>query len=190
MLRHATALLLPLTLAACAGSQAGPDPVPSASPTQTTTRIDTEVGQVAFVATGERFDTSTEIDAPVDRVWAVLPAVYQELGVEYTTIESSSHRIGNSALLVRRQLGRTPLQRLLDCGTGQLGPNAASYQVAMSVFTQLAPAVGGGTTAVTNVEASARPVSLSGNPVTCGSTRLLEKQIATLVHVKLKTDAK
>jgi hypothetical protein len=121
------------------------------------------------------------IAAPLDTAWSVMVAVYNELGIEPTTLLHDTYTIGNRALKVRRSIGGTPLSRYIDCGSGTgVGPNADYWNVDMTVITQLAPAGEGRTHVQTVVEASARPVSLGSNPVVCSTTSQLEKRIARL----------
>jgi hypothetical protein len=80
------------------------------------------------------------------------------------------------------------LVRLIDCGTTQGGPSADSYDIRLSVLTQVSPAEGGGggSTIVTTVDAMGRPVAFSGEYVRCTSTGSLETRIADAIQAQLR----
>src|SRR5690606_40865365 len=62
--------------------------------------------------------------------------IYESLGIPITRVDATSHIIGNEGLKVRRRLGDAPLTRYLDCGSGQGGPNADTYEVHLAVLTE------------------------------------------------------
>ncbi|MGH7712462.1 MAG: hypothetical protein ACREOG_14325 [Gemmatimonadaceae bacterium] len=130
---------------------------------------------------------SGELPFPVERVWAILPSVYDSLGVPATDVNASTRIVGNSGLKVRRRLGALPLSRILDCGTTQGGPSAETYEIVMTIRTRLQPAGASATTLATEIEASGRPVSFAGNDVRCMSKTTLEKRIFETVKQRLST---
>lgn len=121
-------------------------------------------------------------DAPVDQVWAVLPQIYEELGVPLAVHDPIGKRIGNSSFRVRR-VGGTKLSRYLRCGgSGPTAtPNADRYQVTMSLTTRINDADEGGTGIMTVVGATARPRDVGGSSVNCASTGRLEERISEMV---------
>ena len=121
-----------------------------------------------------------ELTAPVDALWKVLPAVYDSLGIEITRRDPASHTLGNDGLRLRRRLGKVPLQRYLDCGSSQGGPNAESYDVHLTVRTRLQPGAAGHSRLSTTVQAQARPINFAGDWVRCTSKNQLEQRIAEL----------
>lgn len=121
-------------------------------------------------------------DAPVDQVWAVLPQIYEELGVPLAMHDAVGKRIGNSSFRARR-IGGKRLSQYLRCGgSGPTAtPNADRYQVTMSLTTRLSDASEGGTAISTVVGATARPRDVGGSVVNCASTGRLEEQISEMV---------
>ena len=181
-MRHAFTLLSVL-LAACASQRAQS---PDSGTTQRTVRVVGTEGTLSMATVATPNSAVAALDAPPDRVWALLPAVYQELGLDFTTLDPSRRLIGNDGLVVRRKLKDVPLTRYLNCGGGQEGPNAARYDVTMSIFTRLSPTSEGGTSVATMVGALARSPLFTNSVVNCSSTRRLEDRIATLLRVKLE----
>ena len=126
------------------------------------------------------------VTSSVDRVWAVLPAVYDSLQIPVTDRDEGEHRIGNQGLRARGRLGGVPLTRYFNCGNSQGGPNAETYQLHISVLTW-AKAQGPGTTAMaTTLQATARPVTLSGEAVQCASSGALENRILAMVRERAR----
>lgn len=169
-------------LAACASSHA---------PAATTSTTDERV-RMGGTQTGLRLSSSTVARAdtlwmPIDRVWKALPAVFAVLEVPIERFDAETNTIGNSSLKLYRRLGKVPLTRYLDCGSTQIGPNADSYEVALTVLTKLSrpPADTSNTTVVTTVEALARPIQFRGDYVRCTSKGALEARLAEVLKVQL-----
>jgi hypothetical protein len=125
------------------------------------------------------------VPASIDRIWAVLPAVYDSLQIPVTDRDETEHRIGNQGLRVRGRLGGVPLTRYFNCGSSQGGPNAETYQLHISVLT-FARAQGPATAMATTLQATARPVTLSGEAVQCSSTGALENRIVAMVRERAR----
>lgn len=170
-------------LSACASSK-GPS---VASMPDQTLRIPTSnaSGGSTIVIAQTESPSQRTVAAPVARIWNVLPAVYETLGLPITDRNPEGNRMGTTSFKVRRRLGNVPLSRYIDCGSTQGSPSADSYEVLLTVLTQLTPS--GDTTAVsTTVDALARPVFVSGEYINCGSTRALEKRFFELLNVELR----
>lgn len=126
--------------------------------------------------------TTARISATPDKVWAVLPTVYQGLGITVGTSLPDYMTIGNSKLELNRTLGGQPLSNFVSCGYAPTGaPLADSYRVNMAVVTTVAPAAGGGAQLETRVQASATNRAVSGASVNCATTGRLEGLIAERV---------
>ena len=125
------------------------------------------------------------INAAVNDVWKVLPAAFDSVGVPVTHIDPASRSIGNEGFKVRQRLGKLPLSRSIDCGQTQIGPNADSYDVYVTLIVQAIP-VGAGTRLVTTFEASARPVTFSQAYSRCSSRGSLEGRLIDAVTAQLK----
>ena len=181
-----TTVALPLLLAATLGGCA-----PSRRPSTVTSTETVRVGGVGAQA-GTTLTTVSAADpgtarllAPVERVWAVMPAVYDSAGIPVARLEQARHLIGNEGFKLRRRLGNVPLTRYLDCGRAQGGPSAETYEVNLAVLTELLSDGEGRTTAATVVRASARPVSFAGEFSPCKSTGALETRIGELIREML-----
>ncbi len=120
-----------------------------------------------------------------DAVWRILPSVYDSVGIPVTTIDQARKSIGNPGYKTRARLGKVTLSRLLDCGNTQIGPNADSYDVFLSVMTTVTPEGATGATLATIVDAQARPVIVSQAYSRCSSKGAIEIRIADIVSKRL-----
>lgn len=127
----------------------------------------------------------TRLSAPIARVWAVLPSVYDSLSIPLTDLDANKHLIGNSGMKAYKTLGKTSLTQYLDCGKTQGFASAETYEIQLSVLTQAAPD-GDGSTIATLVEAAGRPLAFSGGYTRCTSTGALENRLADLLRVRLQ----
>ena len=169
-------------LAACASSSRSPG---ASAPVTQTVRVMGAGGGSVNLAPASTANAVT-IAHPVDDVWRVLPSVYDSLAIPVTTRDAASRTIGNEGTRLRRQLGRTPLSRYIDCGNSQIGANADSYDVHLSVVTRLVPADGGATAVTTTLEAMARPANFPGDFARCHSRNELEQRITDAVRARLR----
>lgn len=169
-------------LSACAPLQTPSTPAPESE----RVRIGgaTQSGLRVTSTTTSRIDT---LWASLDRVWRVLPAVYATLEIPIERFDSEANEIGNSSLKLYRRLGKFPLTRYIDCGTTQIGPNADSYEVMLTVLTkvQRSRADSANTTVATSVEAMARPIQFRGDYVRCTSKGALESRLLEVLNVHL-----
>jgi hypothetical protein len=122
---------------------------------------------------------------PIAQVWRILPAAYDSLGLAVATEDPAAHLIANGDMKVRRQLGGVPLSRYIDCGRTQIGASADSYQIVLTVKTQLRSDDAGATTVMTLVEAMGKPVTFAQDYSRCNSTGKLESQVADVIKAKL-----
>jgi hypothetical protein len=122
---------------------------------------------------------------PVDQVWRALPAAYDSIKVPLNTLDAKTRTIGNDGFKIRQQLGRTPLSSYIDCGRTQIGPNADSYEVVLTVLTQVQPADNGTSKITTTFESSARPIAYSQEYSKCSSKGVLEAKIMDVVKGRL-----
>ena len=174
-------ILSTVALAACAtsGSTSGSN-IAEGAPVAPSTRIVGIQSSVDIRTDPTLSRGLVVVDAPFDRVFQSLAAAYDSVGIPVTISSPAQGLIGNDGYKVRRRLKDAPLTRFLDCGSTQGGPSAETYEVLMVVRTQL-QRKDNGVTATTLLDASARPVSLSGNWVKCGSTGRLEATIGELI---------
>lgn len=121
------------------------------------------------------------VPAPVDSVWAVLPRVYEMLGIPQAGIDPERRIFGNPEFRPRRIQGER-LSWYVDCGPSVTAvPKADEYEVTLSLLTRLTAGETGGTVVATTVVATGKPRAVSGNPVYCQSTGTLEARVADLV---------
>lgn len=132
--------------------------------------------------------SSSTVQAPPERVWAVMPAVYQGLKIPIGMIDQNSRVIGNRR--IETNSGRIAGARgslYLSCGNTGIGvPIADSYQINLSVLTQVIPGSGGTTQVQTSIDANATQRGVSSAPVRCASTGRLEQQIAAAIQQHLQ----
>jgi hypothetical protein len=131
---------------------------------------------------------SHRIEAAVDRVWRVMPAAFDSLGVPVTRLDQAQKVIGNEGFKIRQKLKNVNLSRYLDCGQTQIGPNADSYEVFMVLLVQVRPVANVATASslVTTFEASARPLTFSQGYSRCTTSAALEQRLLAAVQAQLK----
>jgi hypothetical protein len=173
--------------ACCALTACGPAAAPpAAGPSYETPTQVVSTGDAINVTTSTTVRViSQNLDAPVDRVWAVLPAVYAELGLG-TGADAARRTVSGGSNFNRRFAGE-PATRLFDCGQGQFGAEIAStYTIRFTVSTTVNPGEGNGSRLDSMVEAQARSTdganALAAN---CRTEGGLEALIATRVRQKL-----
>ena len=173
-----------LTFAACTSApNTTPDPAARPSDVQVTGHSGGAVRSAIRVnpSYDVAFDT---IQASVDRVWDALPAIYTALSMPLTVADNKARRLGNEGMKTRRRLGDTPLMKLLDCGRSQIGENAESYEITLSVVTTLQVLNAQTTRVSTSVEASAKPIQFAGAEIGCRTKGELERQIALALRAR------
>ena len=120
------------------------------------------------------------LDVPADRVWAVLPAVFLELGIPLSQTDPAQKLLVAQNQRVSR-IGGKRLSTYFRCG-GTYGDNADSGNAYVTVRTQVLAGAEGKTTARTEVRAAA---SAEGTTVgEGGSTGLLERAIGDAIQAK------
>lgn len=169
-------------LAACGPAASAPSSGPARTPTQVVATNDA----LHVTTSAEVRVISHDVDAPVDRVWAVLPAVYEELGLE-TSADAARRTAMGGASFTRRFQGENTT-RFFDCGHGQFGSQiAAHYTIRMTVSTTVNPAASGsGSRLDSMIEAFARSND-GANAVAaqCRTQGRLEQLITERVRARL-----
>jgi hypothetical protein len=178
-------LLSMIGLGACAGGPAGAPPSTSSEPQSVTLNSGLSRAIRTNASGGPRVDT---LWASFDRIWKTLPGVFGTLEIPIANFDAERNVIGNQDLKLYRRLGKTPLTRLLDCGTTQVGPNAESYEVRLSVQTtiQRSTADTSHTALTTTVQAMARPMAFAGEYRQCTSKGALEEQLLRTLVIQLQ----
>lgn len=177
--------VLPLavsTLTGCATGSGSAVPAGAARPAQQTTGI-MGAGLLA-VSNGTAPDEAT-LPFSADAVWKVLPAVFDSVGIPLTTLDQTRKTIGNEGMKIRQRLGKTALSRYIDCGNTQIGPNADSYDVFLSVLTTVTPKGANAAAITTVVDAKARPATYNQAYADCATRGGIELRITELVKARL-----
>jgi len=173
---------LVVTLSVAALSACSSNPPIGGAPAPETIRVS---GAGSVTVTSNATAGVSIVAAPIARVWRLLPMVYDSVGLRVATLDSARHLIANGDTKLRRQLGGVPLSRFLDCGQTQIGYNADSYEVVLTVQTQLQSDPSGATTVRTLVTAVSKPVAFSQEYSNCSSTGKLESRVSDVIRAKL-----
>lgn len=175
-------------LAGCASSSSSTATSAGTSSTASTrqaprTMGGADVGSIT-IATSSTADV-TRLANSVDAVWRIMPSVFDSVGIAVTTIDQANKQIGNPGYKIRGRLGKVTLSRYLDCGNTQIGPNADSYDVFLSVLSTVAADGTAGAKLSTVVDAQAKPITYNQAYSRCSSKGGLEIRIAELVKARL-----
>jgi hypothetical protein len=183
MTMRSFAVLAFIPLAACAPSQSPGTPQPE----DQTVRVRGMTDASGLRMTSNTMAKTDTLWTPFDAVWKALPSVYATLEIPIEQFNAETNTIGNSALKLYRRLGKFPLTRYLDCGQTQIGPNADSYEVMLSVLTTIrkARADSANTVVSTTVSGMARPIQFRGDYVQCSSKGALENRFLEVLKVQL-----
>lgn len=183
MRRPRIAVLCAFALAAgqaCASASGAP----AADVEQTIRMSDGMGGSMQVRTTAAIASSVSSVSTPIDRVWAALPAAFDSIGVKLSLVDRASYTMGNTSMRLRRELGRVPLSRYINCGNAQGSPSADTYEVQGSIVTALGRDPDGGTTITTTFETSARSVTVAGEFAPCTSKGVLEQRLVELVRGK------
>ena len=166
------------TLLLAAACSAGP--APDVATTPVTTRIGLGAGgAVNLRQSMDQVAIAAELRIPADSAFALLRAVYAELQLAVGRDDPRSRTVAVVGAKVRRRLGGVPLTRYLDCGAKYNIPNAETYDVELSITSQITPKEDGSSQVTTLVQAAANdPVHGTDNQVNCTSLSALEMRIA------------
>lgn len=183
-------VLLACALAACASNPApSPDAIRDpAAGSPGVIRIEgttgtTEIRTVNDPATG----TATPIRADADKAFGALRGVYDGLGLSVNTLLSDVRTLGLRNARAPRRVGGQPLSRLIECGSDATGmANADAYAVTLTAMSRVTAVGPASSVVVTQVLASAKPMSTSGNAVRCSSNGRLEQTINEAVAERVK----
>lgn len=177
-----------VVLTACAGTGG---PVSGAAPQTTAISVGGDAtsgaGSTVLVTSNrETRGSDHKVEAMIDEVWQVLPAVYGELGIPVATVNSATRSMGNSQLVISRKLAGNRASLYLNCGAGIAGqPVADQYRVDASLMTFLHPETDGTTRVETRLTGTATNRAISGAPINCGTTGRLEDRIAQMVALRV-----
>jgi hypothetical protein len=136
-------------------------------------------GASVMSVSGENGTISVVIGAPLQTVWRLLPTAFDSVGVSLTLVEPKTHLMANEGFKVRQKLRNERLSNYFECGTTQVGPNADSYEVFMTVRSYLEPLKTDSTrTRMTvAVTGAAKPLQFSQDYSRCTSKTTLERRM-------------
>jgi hypothetical protein len=132
----------------------------------------------------EGLQTSAPLPATSEEVWAVLPEVYEQLGIPVTDRSPGRRALGNGSFKTRSLDGKR-VSQYVDCGRSNSGALANIYDVTFTISTSVTDAPESGAILSTTVDAWARPRMVNGNPIHCSSKTTLEQRLVELVIEKL-----
>lgn len=146
--------------------------------------IDSKSGRFLTEFSGVPARAPDTLRVTEDRAFAALPAVFTALAVPLTVIDSSAKAMGAVRVLVRRPISGQRLSLLLECGTGNYGPNAERYSVQLTLVARVKAVDATHTEVLTMVRGDAAPNGLN-TTVGCASTGRLEDRFAELLRKEL-----
>lgn len=176
------ATLATLVAMGCASS---PGTVGSTRPTTQDISTGGIGGTSRLTVTSSSGPTTMAMEFAPDQIWKVLPAVFDSIGVPVNHLDPASKTIGNDGFKARQRLGNTRMSLYFDCGTTQIGPNADSYDMYITVLVKVQPA-GSASRLVANIEASSRPITFSQAYSRCNSRGKLEERIGDLIRAQIR----
>lgn len=172
--------LLPALAWGCTSTTAAP-PAPEPTPRfeETSTGLNIRLGNEVSRA-------ETEVRATAERVWAVLPEVYRELGIPAEVSDSTTGTYGSRHVTVNRIGGRRT-SSWLRCGNDGAGASAMSaFRYRLTVLSTVRPGPGARSLVTTEVSGTGTTVEgTSTGPVRCVSTGDLEQRMAEMISAKV-----
>jgi hypothetical protein len=168
-------------LGACATSPSSATPARPASQTIG----GSDVGGTIRISPGSGPDVAT-LPFSIAQVWTALPIALDSLSIPVSRLDPAQRVIGNEAFKIRQRLGKTNLSRYLDCGQTQIGQNADSYEVVLTVLMQLQSTGDASTRVSTTVQAVAKPITHNQGYSQCSTKGELETRLLNLVKAQLQ----
>ncbi|MFL5617237.1 MAG: hypothetical protein ACJ79A_02450 [Gemmatimonadaceae bacterium] len=150
---------------------------------EVTTTFDPRSGRFGGEIGGGSREPDT-LAASAERVWAVLPEAYAELGVPLTVVDTAAHYLGARSVTTRRPVGGIRLSRIVECGSGSFGPNAERYTVQLTLLSAVRPIDTTHSVLMMGVGGSAMPNGLSSS-VKCQTNGALEEKLLAVVRARL-----
>jgi hypothetical protein len=121
------------------------------------------------------------IEAPLEKLWRVLPTAYDSVAIPLSIIDPKKHQIGNEGFKVRQALGRKRLSTFFECGSTQGGANADSYELYLTVLTNLEADGPSRTKVTTTITAAAKPMQFAQDYSRCSSKSVIETRITEIL---------
>jgi hypothetical protein len=145
-------------------------------------------GAGVMSVTGENGTISVNIGAELQTVWRVLPTAFDSAGIQLTLIEPKQHLMANEGFKVRGKLRNERLSTYFECGTTQVGPNADSYELFVTVRAFLEPVKNAPqwTKMTVAVTAAAKPLQFAQDYSRCTSKTILERRMIDIIANAVK----
>ena len=123
------------------------------------------------------------VPASVDKVWAALLLAYPEIGIQVLSINRPSGELGNRNFRILHKLNGKAAAIYLNCGFDAIiGPQANSYPIDASMLTVVRADTAGTTYMETHLTGTAKKIGAVADPLYCGTTGALERQLADAVQ--------
>ncbi|HVT39532.1 MAG TPA: hypothetical protein VHE78_10835 [Gemmatimonadaceae bacterium] len=130
----------------------------------------------------------TDLAATPDAAFRALQAVYDDLKIPIADLSPTDRVAGNQQFKARRRIVGVPMQSYFDCGGTPGQPNAETFDIVITVMSNVTAARNDASTLTTRATAIASdPGHGQGNQLRCSTTGELEARIAKLVREKLAT---
>lgn len=125
------------------------------------------------------------LNAPVEKVWAALPLVFQMLEMDAGVVNANGRIFGNPNFRVRGRLAGERPSHFVDCGKSPIGvPLATNEPLQLSILAGLVPAADGVTRVEVKIQGIATTASTSSQSP-CATTGALEDRIQKLLVAHL-----
>jgi hypothetical protein len=127
--------------------------------------------------------TSIFISATPEQVWAVLPSIYQELGIQTEMRDDALRTIGTRGFTGGR-IGGKRTGDFVRCGNQGSGPSSGGMvRTRLTIVSRVTASGDGKSDLVTEVGGTATPVEgTSTGPTACASTGELEQRIKQMAE--------
>jgi hypothetical protein len=129
-------------------------------------------------------NVSVSIDAPAEKVWSVLPRVYEQLGIKPEFADDAAMTIGTRSFTASRLDGKRASESV-RCANQGSGPSSGMFRTRLSIATRVV-SVQGKAEIISEVTGTATSVEgTSTGAVTCASTGMIEARIRELTLAAL-----
>jgi len=145
--------------------------------------IGTAVGDFRVERHQDRSVRSDKIEAAPMDVFATLPSIYNDLGIEVGTVDQAGLVFGNTEHRASRNIAGVRMSRFFECGRSRdTGGNVADVApLNLSILTRVEPDGPDRSRVTTTVSASARAThGATGGQTACSTTGILEGLIAAI----------
>jgi hypothetical protein len=182
---RALLLLAAIGVSACASANG-----PAERATETTRIVGGTAGTSSLSMTASTSASVTSVAFPIDRVWRLMPGVYDSLGIGLTVADPARRFIGNEGMKAHQKLKNVMLSQYIDCGEAQIGPSADSYDIFLSVTSTLQSVSPTETRVSTIVDAAGKPITHAQDYSRCTSKGTIETKIAAILAARRAASTK